>query len=428
MNIITKDIEINENFFSPQNGLSLFWTAINQSLEAVVITDASSSPKIVYVNQTFCTMTGYAIHELIGRSPKILQGAQTDQNVIQEMKNSINDGRYFQGFTANYKKDRTLYYVEWNISPIKDDGENVTHYISSQRDITEKIQIQHERDLLAQALNDAKESVLIIDVNNKIVFVNHGFEMLTDYKSSEVLGRAVSFLFSDTDTDDIKLTISKTIEKGENFGGVFLHKRKNGDSFFMKMSLNAIKNINNEVTHCVFFGSDSTEQVLRERALNDLVSKDSLTGLLNRRAGEQMLKVYENNHDSCICMLMIDIDNFKSINDNFGHNIGDQVLIEVSNILKHNARLSDSVFRWGGEEFLILIPNCELGIATELAERFRQKIMSIANTAVNQITISIGVAKLSKDENIISIIDRADKALYQAKKNGKNCIVVAEKL
>ena len=82
MNNNTKDIENNENFFSPENGLSLFWTAINQSLEAVVITDASSSPKIVYVNQTFCTMTGYALHELIGRSPKILQGAQTDQNVI----------------------------------------------------------------------------------------------------------------------------------------------------------------------------------------------------------------------------------------------------------------------------------------------------------------------------------------------------------
>ena len=68
--------------------------------------------------------------------------------------------------------------------------------------------------MLAQALNDAKESVLIIDVNNKIVFVNHGFEMLTDYKSSEVLGKAVSFLFPDTDTDDIKLTISNS---GENF-------------------------------------------------------------------------------------------------------------------------------------------------------------------------------------------------------------------
>lgn len=127
--------------------IAMFEQAFQQSQESIVITDGNLTlpgPQITYVNGAFEKMTGYRKDELIGKTPRILQGPKTDRSFLEKLKKTIGEGKSFQGETFNYKKDRTEYNIEWAISPIKDINNKITHYVSTQRDITEKVNRERE--------------------------------------------------------------------------------------------------------------------------------------------------------------------------------------------------------------------------------------------------------------------------------------------
>ncbi|AFB28641.1 PleD family two-component system response regulator [Rickettsia rickettsii] len=167
-----------------------------------------------------------------------------------------------------------------------------------------------------------------------------------------------------------------------------------------------------------------------EQSVN-LAVKDGLTGLFNRRYFYIHLKqiIAKTNKESIkLCLLMCDIDNFKHVNDTYGHQAGDKVLTIVSRILKNTLRVTDLIARFGGEEFTILLTDIDISKAIETAERVRVKIECMNFHIEDQIeplktTISIGVTKYKKEESIESFIERADKAMYEAKTTGKNKVV-----
>ena len=409
----------------------LFQAALDQSYNSVVITDANivgDGPRIVYANPSFERMTGYSVDELIGKSPNILQGPLTDKSVINEMRICIRSGKYFEGSAINYNKDGHPYNVEWSISPIKDQSGVIQYFISVQKNITAFIKAQQECNLLAQALNDLPDCVMITDIENKIVFVNTGFEQLTGYKQDEAIGREPSFLWnviSDTLPIDPN---SAPSDKITHFRLQEPNLQKDGSLFYVDQSLAHITDDAGKITHYVSFSKDSTGRLKQELALKDLASRDPLTGLLNRRSGEHLLKQYDDEKrqsKKLLCLIMIDVDNFKKINDTFGHAIGDHILKSSSQLLKNKARNTDSVIRWGGEEFLIIVPDSGLKDALEFAERIRISIEQHTDSEVGRITASFGVAELRLDESTASLLHRADKALYKAKLDGKNCVKVA---
>ncbi|MGC9097857.1 MAG: GGDEF domain-containing protein [Dictyoglomus sp.] len=162
------------------------------------------------------------------------------------------------------------------------------------------------------------------------------------------------------------------------------------------------------------------------KKLEELSIKDDLTGLYNRRKMDQELEkclyIWER-YNRPFSIIIIDIDDFKKINDTYGHLIGDMVLEKISKIIRENIRKSDIASRWGGEEFLILLPETNLQNATLVAEAFRRKIEE-ANFGIDEkITVSVGVANIENNESIDSLIQRADKNLYKAKEYGKNKVV-----
>ncbi|ACR47205.1 response regulator PleD [Rickettsia peacockii str. Rustic] len=167
-----------------------------------------------------------------------------------------------------------------------------------------------------------------------------------------------------------------------------------------------------------------------EQSVN-LAVKDGLTGLFNRRYFDIHLKqiIEKTNKESIkLYLLMCDIDNFKHVNDTYGHQAGDKVLTIVSRILKNTLRVTDLIARFGGEEFTILLTDIDISKAIETAERVRIKIEYMNFHIEDQIeplktTISIGVTKYKKEESIESFIERADKAMYEAKTTGKNKVV-----
>lgn len=157
---------------------------------------------------------------------------------------------------------------------------------------------------------------------------------------------------------------------------------------------------------------------------------DSLTKLLNRRAMQRDITTLINTsirYNQKLTFLLIDIDYFKNVNDKYGHQIGDKVLIEISKLFKKNTRNCDIVARYGGEEFLIALSNTDLDNAYVLAERIRLQTqrIKIDNHDIN-LTISTGCTKLKNDDNFFSILKRADKLLYKAKEYGRNNTVKEE--
>ena len=161
-------------------------------------------------------------------------------------------------------------------------------------------------------------------------------------------------------------------------------------------------------------------------ALQHLASTDPLTGVANRRGGEKHIAneisraKREKRPLSCI---LVDIDRFKAVNDTFGHQAGDQLLRDISALLRRTVRAYDILVRWGGEEFLLVLPGVGLETARLLADRLRVSVESLDTHGIGPVTVSAGAAEFENDYDFASTLRTADRRLYQAKAAGRNCIV-----
>lgn len=412
--------------------LQLLQTAVDQSFNAVVITNAdirNGGPVITYCNAAFCNMTGYPEEELLGRSPRMLQGSETDIHVIQRLRKCLVDGSFFQGNTVNYRKDGTPYHLSWNISAVRGVNGQITHFLSVQQDITRQVAIEKERDLMAQALNAANAPVLITDRRGQMVFVNRAFERQTGYAASEALGRTPAMLRSGAHTPQFYAELREALVRGENFSRTFINRRKSGEIYHAAQSISALRDAEQRITHYVSISKDISDLVQREQELREQAYHDDLTGLLNRGAGRYELnncQTSAQNHGTPFSVILCDIDLFKQVNDQFGHDVGDRVLVQVANALRTSVRVTDQVVRWGGEEFLIILPSSGLLPAKELAERLRSVIANQDFSRVGPVTMSFGVGALATGESAAELLRRTDMALYMAKSQGRNQVELAQ--
>jgi len=148
---------------------------------------------------------------------------------------------------------------------------------------------------------------------------------------------------------------------------------------------------------------------------------DPLLGVLNRRKGNELItSEFQKLKNRPSSLIMFDIDNFKKINDTFGHDVGDDVLREITIILERITRKNDKIIRWGGEEFIILCPKLNLDEAHHLAERLRETIELHSFEFVHQVTASFGVIALNKEEDLRAQVIKLDNNLYISKREGKN--------
>jgi diguanylate cyclase (GGDEF)-like protein len=163
--------------------------------------------------------------------------------------------------------------------------------------------------------------------------------------------------------------------------------------------------------------------------LGNLAVTDNLTGLYNRTKLDEILQSEldrSKRFNHTFSLMIIDIDYFKVVNDTYGHQTGDAFLIEITSLLNNNSRSTDILFRWGGEEFIMLCPEADEKNILKYAETLRQKIELHEFKTIGNKTVSIGITLLKNDDNIDSLVKRADEALYIAKNNGRNQIVFAQ--
>lgn len=168
------------------------------------------------------------------------------------------------------------------------------------------------------------------------------------------------------------------------------------------------------------------ELELARKRMEELAHTDPLTGLGNRRACHEEVQGYlkrSRRDGENFTIAIVDIDHFKNINDQHGHQIGDEVLFGIAQILKHSLRPSDRVYRWGGEEFLVVLPRTDLQFGSAVCNRIIRGLHDQTFPTVGLVTASIGVASLKMGDNMDALLSRADKLLYKAKENGRDQVM-----
>lgn len=426
---MTGSVETTATGPAPAN---VFGQAFMQATNAVLITDADlagGGPFILHANPAFCRMSGYRLEDLVGKSPRILQGPRTDRKMLAELREHLHQGLPFSASTVNYAADGRAYIVEWSIAPVRDAEGTVRHFVSVQNDITARIAGEQERRLLLQALNASLDPILITDRDTRVVFVNDAFRRLTGYATDEILGQSARMLYPSHHDPMFYRNLRTSLRDGKAFRATFTYRRKDGSPFYVEQSISPVLDGAGRITHYVSTGKDVSERVERERHLLEIASRDALTGLYNRLAGARMLEslVAETQAaGKAFSVILADLDHFKHINDSRGHQAGDDALVTVGAILQAGIRGGDLAIRWGGEEFLVLAPGCGIAQAMELAERLRAGVARAEIPASGPVTVSLGVAQLAAGEAAAALLQRADEAMYRAKSGGRNRVEAAD--
>lgn len=399
--------------------------AIEQACNAVLVIKADDSQQdahIVYANPRFLSLSGYALDEVLGRSPDFLAGPQTDRTLLQRMRDCRKAGEVFQGRTVNHRKDGSSYHVEWTVTPIRDEAGRIGFFLALLQDVSARIEAETQRDLLVSALSATAACVLICDVDGQIVFANQAMATQTGYGVEELIGQRPDLFKSGAHDAAFYARMWRCLAAGETFRATFTNCRKDGSIYHCEQTISPALDANGRLSHFISVSKDVSERVGTELDLREQASRDALTRLYNRRFGEQWLQTRRDEAlpGGALSLMICDIDHFKSINDTFGHAAGDLALQVCSRIIQNSVRHSDVAVRWGGEEFLVILPDCDLDAAAALAERIRQNLGIEAISGIRSLTVSIGVSTLEPGESSAAALERADRALYQAKRNGRN--------
>jgi diguanylate cyclase (GGDEF)-like protein/PAS domain S-box-containing protein len=287
---------------------------------------------------------------------------------------------------------------------------------------------------IAEKAIESQEGIMITDENNLILRVNNAFTRLTGYLPEEVIGKPPSILKSGRHGPGFYREMWATLLREKFWQGEVWDRRKNGDIYPKWLTISVVTGADGHTSNYVAAFTDISKHKEAQAAIHRLAYYDPLTDLPNRRLLQDRLHQALNN-SRCDrlygAVLMIDVDNFKTINDTQGHQIGDQLLIEIALRLKACVRQGDTVARLGGDEFIVLLENlgATLNIATNNAEEVAQKILDTINTSIplngkeHIGSISIGIGIFDEHNNSFDdTLRRADAALYQAKDAGRNTL------
>ncbi len=273
------------------------------------------------------------------------------------------------------------------------------------------------------------DGVLITDKNNQIVHVNDAFTSITGYPSSSVIGKDPKILKSGQHDKHFYQKIWNQLSINGYWQGEITNRKKNGEIYIEWLSINAIKDAQGQTENFIGIFSDVTHQ--RKDAHNQayLATHDPLTGLSNRLLFNDRLEHamdHATRFKKCISLIFCDLDNFKPINDTFGHAAGDEILKKVAHSLKNILRKEDTICRFGGDEFVILVEELE---SFEYLENILQRINNLSCTPCLiegksiSISMSIGASIYPDDgRDPQTLIKAADSAMYRAKSSGKSCI------
>jgi diguanylate cyclase (GGDEF)-like protein/PAS domain S-box-containing protein len=417
--------------------LRILSVAVEQSPTSIVITNSEGN--LIYVNPRFTKVTGYRFEEAMGKNPRILQSGMTAREIYKQLWKQLTNGQLWLGEFINQRKNGEIYTEEVHIAPVKDLSGVTTHYVGVKLEITERKKIEAELRIAAIAF-EAQEGILVTDAKQCIIRVNKAFTEITGYTTEEVLGKNPNLLQSGRHDALFYTALWDSIRNTGAWAGEIWNRRKNGDIYPEYMTITAVKDSDGKVTNYVATFNDITLSRAAADEIEQLAFYDPLTRLPNRRLLNDrltMLLSESKRHHTYSALMFLDLDNFKPLNDQYGHEVGDMLLIEAAQRLKSCVREIDTVARFGGDEFVVMLSGLDTDkeIATSeakvIAEKIGETLSKIYTFTINQnaiehrCTASIGVVIFNGEQmNKEEIMKLADSAMYKAKEAGRNQVQI----
>ena len=261
-------------------------------------------------------------------------------------------------------------------------------------------------------------SILSTDKTGIITDVNESFCKASGFSKKELIGFTHHIMRHPDMEDEFFAEMWNTISNNHSWSGEISNLKKDKSTVVFNVNIEAIFKDNVKIGY-----RSISEDITDKKRIEELSVTDKLTGLYNRlKLDELMLiKIEEfRRYKVDFSIILLDIDNFKSVNDTYGHDVGDYVLQKLGKVLRNNIRITDIVGRWGGEEFIIICNNTNLENSKILAEHIRKAVEESDFDKVGTKTISLGLSQFHEDDDVKTIFKKADEALYTAKTTGKN--------
>ena len=391
-----------------------------------------------FCSQTLANITGHrSWRDMIGKHDTEVFPMDTAKIYVEEELPVFLEGKPLIDRIDPYYDDKgNLGWVHTNKLPVwSDDGKTVVGIFGISRDITERKRIESElqdaKQLSDDIINGLPGIFYMLDHEKRLVRWNSNFCTVTGYTDKEMSNKPALDVIAPADKKLIEQRIKEVFESGNSSAEAEIINRHGEQVPYL---FTGRRTTFHGQTYLIGLGQDITERKQIEQQLWKLANTDFLTGLMNRRyfmgkLEQEFVRVHnhEVNHS---CILMLDLDYFKRINDTYNHTVGDTVLKHFAILVQNNLRQIDSMGRLGGEEFAILLPYTDADEALQCAERLRQLIAStpvkMQSNETIPLTVSIGVTPLQEDDPCPdTALIRADNALYVAKKTGRNRVQIA---
>ncbi len=416
---------------SEQRYMQLF-ESNNDALFVVEIDEISGPGKFIDVNEAMCRRLGYSKKALLQMTPVDINVPGMEVELQACVAHVLaHNGHLFE--TVHVTREGREIAVEINIRVL--DGQNKLLFIGCARDVTQRrkahaAQIEAkewEMEKLSSALEQTADSIMITDRYGVIEYVNPAFEGITGYTRAEASGQTPAIIKSGRNAGEEYKRLWQAITKGEVYRNVLINRKKDGSLYYEEKTISPLKDSDGNITHFISSGKDITDRMQTEERLHHLAYHDILTDLPNRvllvERISNAIKQSRGAEQRC-AVLFIDLDRFKNINDTLGHGVGDLLLQAVPERLLGCVRDRDTVARFGGDEFALLLEKVPSSDAVAKVASKLIEVLSRPYLVNNQelyLTASIGIS-LSPDDSsdANTLIKNADTAMYRAKDTGRN--------
>ncbi len=412
---------------------SFFRSLFENSPEAIAILD--NEFRILNINQSFERLFQYNLSEIEGNNitQTICEEHLYDESAY--FKDCIKHGDFVRKETLRRCKDGKMISVSFLGYPILSHGEQIGVYVIYSH-LSAVKEIASKERLFGEIFKNNTVGVVVTDIEGNIQWINAAFSKITGYDIGDVVGKNPNILKSGRHDTDFYTNMWNSILNIGKWQGEIFNKRKSGEIYEEWLNIFAIKDDNDQTEYFVGIISDITDAKKQKNRIEILTNTDGVTGLhnrdyfMNKLNYELLCRKKEGDFNKELAIIFLDLDDFKSINDNLGHLVGDKILRDFSNRLKDSIRESDLAARFGGDEFIILLSNIKedyeiVNIAGRILEA-TNKPFFIDNIELH-ITASLGISRYPKDgTDSTTLIRNADIAMYKSKGSYTNKITLFE--
>ncbi len=378
----------------------------------------------VYFSEKIYEITGYnpgSFDNTLEWIKKIIH--KEDYQMIVEVFGNISIKEPFFSIVFRVKSSSGKYIWLLNRGrAIENDNKEIEKIIGVLSDVTILKQKEAELLVFKTAVEQSPVTILFTDIEGKITYVNQKFTTLTGYNKEEALGNNPRILKSEKYDSEFYRNMWDTILAGAVWTGEIVNRKKNGEIYNERANIAPITDENNKITGYLAIKEDITKQKEVEEKMVKFATRDELTGVLNRRAGieflEQQIKIAERNSER-FAVIYVDVNNLKVVNDNLGHNYGDNLIVEVCGGIKEEIRSTDIVARLGGDEFMIVMPKCDKKESEIIWKRIERAYNYLNNNFAREYKISAshGIYEyiVGSNTSVDIILETADKEMYKEK-------------